>query len=110
MAKKELTGHDQQPNERIQVKENIIESFSEINQNDTPKFPNQQLEQPEDIQAQLTLQQREAAMCLISFFGGYNNNLMDEAPIITIQAIGYVLWNIGYSSRNVQAYVKIYRC
>ena len=40
--------------------------------------------QPEslgDIQSQLTLQQREAAMCLISFFGGYNNNLMDEVPV-----------------------------
>ena len=43
---------------------------------------NQQLESLEDIQAQLTLQQREAAMCLISFFGGYNINLMDDAPIL----------------------------
>lgn len=41
----------------------------------------QQLESLDDIQAQLTLQQREAAMCLISFFGGYNDNLMDNAPI-----------------------------
>ena len=45
-------------------------------------IPNQQMESLEDIQAQLTLQQREAAMCLISFFGGYNNNLMDDAPIM----------------------------
>lgn len=31
-----------------------------------------ELERVEDIQAQLTLQQREAAMCLISFFSAYN--------------------------------------
>lgn len=43
---------------------------------------NTQMESLEDIQSQLTLQQREAAMCLISYFGGYNNNLMDEAPIM----------------------------
>ena len=42
----------------------------------------QQSESLEDIQSQLTLQQREAAMCLISFFGGSNNDLMDDAPMV----------------------------
>lgn len=41
-----------------------------------------QLESIEDIQTQLTLQQREAAMCLIAFFAGYDDNLMDDAPIM----------------------------
>ena len=41
-----------------------------------------QLENLEDIQSQLTAQQREAAICLISFLGGFNDNLADEAPIM----------------------------
>lgn len=36
----------------------------------------------DEIQSQLTLQQREAAMCLISFFGGFNNDLEDETPMM----------------------------
>lgn len=42
----------------------------------------QRLESLDEIQSLLTLQQREAAMCLIAFFGGYNDNLMDDAPIL----------------------------
>lgn len=49
---------------------------------DVQQQPAQQPESLEDITSQLTLQQREAAMCLISFFGGYNDNLMDDAPIV----------------------------
>ena len=41
-----------------------------------------QLESIEEIQAQLTIQQREAAMCLIAFFAGYDDNLMDDVPIM----------------------------
>lgn len=73
---------DHRSNEKTQAQESVIMSVPETNQNDIQKQPNQQLESLEDIQAQLTLQQREAAMCLISFFGGYNNNLMDDAPIM----------------------------
>lgn len=36
----------------------------------------------DEIQSHLTLQQREASMCLISFFGGFNNNLLDDAPMM----------------------------
>ncbi|MDE6021483.1 MAG: hypothetical protein K2H01_10885, partial [Ruminococcus sp.] len=67
---KEPTKPDQQSKEMIQVQESITKSVPEFKQNKTPELPNQQLETLEDIQAQLTLQQREAAMCLISFFGG----------------------------------------
>lgn len=68
--------------EETQVNESIIEAVPENSHNDILKFPDMQLESLEDIQTQLTLEQREAAMCLISFFGGYNNNLMDDAPIM----------------------------
>lgn len=37
----------------------------------------QKLDSLEDIQSQLTLRQREAAMCLISFFGGFSDNRKD---------------------------------
>lgn len=73
---------EQQSKESAQAQENIIKTLPETKQNDIPEIPIQQLENLEDIQAQLTLEQREAAMCMISFFGGYNNNLMDDAPII----------------------------
>lgn len=73
---------DQQSEEETQGQECIPKSTPETNQIELPEFPNQQLDCLEYIQAQLTLQQREAAMCLISFFGGYNNNLMDDAPIM----------------------------
>lgn len=36
----------------------------------------------EEIQSKLSMQQREAAMCLVSFFGGYNNNFTDETPMM----------------------------
>lgn len=35
-----------------------------------------------DIQANLSLEQREAAMCLIAFFGGFCNDFNDDAPIL----------------------------
>lgn len=81
-CEKKPTKLDQQSKEDTQVQESITKSVPESKQNETPKHPNQQLESLEEIQAQLTLQQREAAMCLISFFGGYNNNLMDDVPIM----------------------------
>lgn len=40
------------------------------------------------IQSQLTLEQREAAMCLISFFGGFNDNLTDELPMMIFRQAG----------------------
>ena len=49
---------------------------------DAQQPPAQQPESLKDITSQLTLQQREAAMCLISFFGGYNDNLKEDAPIV----------------------------
>lgn len=70
------------PKEKTQVQESYNESNSKSIQNDIQSLPNQQSENLKDIQAQLTLQQREAALCLISFFGGYNHNLMDDAPIM----------------------------
>lgn len=81
-SKKRSSELVQHPQNRTQAQESIIMSVPKINQNNIPEIPNQQMESLEDIQAQLTLQQREAAMCLISFFGGYNNNLMDDAPIM----------------------------
>lgn len=73
---------DHQSKDETHIQESITKSIPETNKNEIPEPPNQQLESLEDIQAQLTLQQREAAMCLISFFGGYNNNLMDDVPIM----------------------------
>lgn len=35
----------------------------------------------EEIKSQLTLTQKESALCLIAFFGGFNNNLEDKAPL-----------------------------
>ncbi len=80
-SKKRSSELDQHPENSTQAQESIIEPVSETNQDNIPKLPIKKLESLEDIQTQLTLQQREAAMCLISFFGGYNNNLMDDAPI-----------------------------
>lgn len=68
--------------ENAEVQESRITSSSKNIQNDIQELSNLQLESLEDIHAQLTLQQREAAMCMISFFGGYNNNLMDEVPVM----------------------------
>lgn len=68
-------------NEKAKIQEGIIKPIPENNQEGNNTIPNQQLESLENIQNQLTLQQREAAMCLISFFGGYNN-FMDDTPLI----------------------------
>lgn len=62
-------------NTKDDVTESALEQISEASDNTNRK------ESLEDIQAQLTLQQREAAICLISFFGGFNNNLEDERPM-----------------------------
>ena len=35
----------------------------------------------EEIRSQLTLTQKESALCLIAFFGGFNNNIEDKAPL-----------------------------
>lgn len=78
---KKSIASEKTPDEKAQKHVSVIEPVNENNQRDTNNRPNQQLESLEDIQAQLTLQQREAAMCLISFFGGYNDNLMDDAPM-----------------------------
>lgn len=67
-----------QCSKNTRIQESHIESDPTYNHD----IPNQQSERLEDIQAQLTLQQREAAMCLISFFGGYNSNLMGYGPIM----------------------------
>lgn len=80
--KKPIKFDQQSEKETQRIQESITKSIPDTNQVELPEFPNQQLESLEDIQAQLTLQQREAAMCLISFFGGYNNNIMDDAPIM----------------------------
>ena len=80
--KKPIKFDQQSEKETQHIQESITKSIPDTNQVELPEFPNQQLESLEDIQAKLTLQQREAAMCLISFFGGYNNNLMDDAPIM----------------------------
>ncbi len=79
---KKHTKLDQQSKESTQAQENVIKSLPETNKDDLPELPTQQMESLKDIQAQLTLEQREAGMCMISFFGGYNNNLMDDAPIM----------------------------
>lgn len=63
-------------------KEDVIECIPENKQDGILNMPKSQEESIGDIQAQLILEQREAAMCLISFFGGYNNDLMDDAPIM----------------------------
>ena len=80
--KKPIKFDQQSEKETQHIQESITKSIPDTNQVELSEFPNQQLESLEDIQVQLTLQQREAAMCLISFFGGYNNNLMDDAPIM----------------------------
>jgi len=69
------------PEERHQIQKPQLYSVNEKKQVPT-QIQTQQQESLEDIQFQLTLQQREAAMCLISFFGGYNDDLMDDAPIL----------------------------
>lgn len=50
--------------------------------------PEPQKESLAEIQSQLTLEQREAAMCLISFFGGFNNNMDDDAPMTIFKQAG----------------------
>lgn len=62
-------------NEQERKKETV--KFEEIPTNEKPKQ-----ESLQDIQSQLTLQQREAAMCLIAFFGAYNHDMNDEAPMV----------------------------
>lgn len=74
--------NERQSKENVQKHEGIIECIPENKQDATSNMSAPQLDSIEDIQAQLTIEQREAAMCLISFFGGYNNNLMDDAPIM----------------------------
>lgn len=64
---------DMQPQAAIPQKSKVSENIP--NQSQSP-----QKETLEDIQSQLTIQQREAAMCLISFYGGFYDNLMDDTP------------------------------
>lgn len=73
-------------NKESEQKEKIRQS-AEYRENSTVEsMPNsnndQKLDSLEDIQSQLTLRQREAAMCLISFFGGFSDNLNDDVPMI----------------------------
>lgn len=67
----------------------------------------QEPESLEDIQSQLSMLQREAAMCLVSFFGGYNNNLTDETPMmIARQAAGFfgIPFNPQYMTQILSKY------
>ncbi len=59
----------------------VLGAVSEVRQNSVSVGA----ESLQDIQSQLTLRQREAAMCLISFFGGYNDNLMDDVPVLVLK-------------------------
>ena len=70
---------------------NTQSDISDRRENETARVPvlNQQLESVDEIQSHLTLQQREAAMCLISFFGGYCDNLMEDAPILIFKQAAY---------------------
>ena len=60
-----------------------------------------------DIQSHLSVEQREAALCLISFFGGFNNNLEDEAPMaIFRQAADF--FGLSYSPMAMSAIMARY--
>lgn len=67
------------------TQEVVVGPISDNNQADVDIHADQQLESLEDIQAQLTLPQREAAMCMISFFCGYNSNLTEDASIMLLK-------------------------
>ena len=71
--KNNLTAENQ-----ISEKKSVVEST----QNNITPISTHKPESLDVIQAQLTLQQREAAMCFISFFGGFNDDLMDDRPIV----------------------------
>lgn len=54
----------------------------------------------ENLQSKLTTQQKEASLCLLSFFGGFNNNLEDEVPMIVFrQASSF--FGIPYSATAI---------
>lgn len=75
---KEISEDSQQDSEI----ESTIPNIEPVNEPTTEP----QLESLEEIQSQLTMQQREAAMCLIYFFSGYNKNLLyDTASLLIVK-------------------------
>ena len=76
---------DDQTVESKYVRQSLPKNESPMSNNSdciTKKASIPQKESLSEIQSQLTIQQREAAMCLISFFAGFNNNLTDDVPIL----------------------------
>lgn len=71
--------------DKTRIQAEGVEAISNNNLADVKKQADQQLESLEELQAQLTLPQREAAMCMIFFFCGYNSNLTNDASIILLK-------------------------
>lgn len=81
---------EQKKDHKVSVMRNEPINHAQINK-PAKNFPNPAADKPvsgnkldglDEIQSHLTIQQREASMCLISFFGGFNNNLLDDAPMM----------------------------
>lgn len=66
------------------LQETISHQIQKVETN-PQNISNQELESLEEIQSQMTLLQREAAMCLVSFFCGYRDNVMDEVPVYILK-------------------------
>lgn len=70
-------------------KEVIDTATAENHDNDDiPSQDSTRDNQPEtlaELQSQLTIRQREAAMCLISFFAGYHSNPSDDSVILLLK-------------------------
>ena len=79
---KEISEDSQQDGEI----ESTIPNIETANEPTTEQATEPQLESLEEIQSQLTMQKREAAMCLIYFFSGYNKNLLyDTASLLIVK-------------------------
>lgn len=55
-----------------------------VNNIDVQAYQHENPESLDDIQSQLTLQQREASVCMVAFFGGYNDDFTDDTAIVII--------------------------
>ncbi|MDE5584909.1 MAG: hypothetical protein K2I92_01070, partial [Muribaculaceae bacterium] len=75
----------------------------------TQKKPQKEKEQETigEIQSQMTLQQREAAMCMVALFGGYANKMPQEAMIF-ISSQAATFFGIPFNEDAISGFLAKY--
>lgn len=85
-----LKQEDRQKGQRMEI----------IQANKSESVKNNSTESLTNIQSELSLKQREAAMCLVSFFGGFVNNFSDDISMSIFKQAS-VFYNIIYTPESM---------